>query len=329
MKSRVALVTGANGFVGSHLVRALLSHGYTVRAMVRETSDRTLLDGLNPELVFADVTDPASLGPVLAGVDIVFHVAGAIAAFDQAGFDRVNYGGTAALVDACLELALPPERFVLVSSIAAAGPSSPERPRTEFDEPTPVSMYGRSKLRAEDELDRLRGRVATTIIRPPVVYGPGDHATLDLFKATQKRLVPRLSGPPRPMSFVFVRDLVEGMIEAATAEGGVNETFFLCGPESGTMVDFHMAIAGAMGVSPLVIPIPMPVLSLAGEAAHHVQRFRGRPAPFGRDKVAEARQIAWTHSIEHARNRFGFDPKTGLKQGVREALDWYQEKGWL
>lgn len=131
------------------------------------------------------------------------------------------------------------------------------------------------------------------------------------------------------MSFVYVEDLVNGMIDAALSAGGENETFFLCGPESGTMVDFHMAIADAMGVRPFVVPIPMPVLSLAGEAAHHLQRLRGRPAAFGRDKVQEARQIAWTYTIDRAAQRFGYRPKTMLREGVAAALSWYQEHGWL
>jgi nucleoside-diphosphate-sugar epimerase len=298
--------------------------------MVRKSSDLSLLTGSGAEHVQGDVADGASLNLCVEGADVVFHVAGAIAAFDQDGFDRVNVEGTRNLIRACLSAVKRPSRFMLVSSIAAAGPSTPDRPLTEADEPAPVSMYGRSKLRAEQVVhEELTGLMPWTIIRPPIVYGPGDTATLDLFKSTAAGVAPRIMGDDRPMSFVYVRDLVEGMITASTSAAAADETFFLCGPQTGTMADFHNAIARALGVSPMTIPVPLFALSLAAELAHQYQRLRGKPRPFGRDKVSEARQAAWTHSIEHARACFGYDPKVDFAEGVPPTLAWYRRKEWM
>jgi dihydroflavonol-4-reductase len=325
----IALVTGANGFVGSHLVRALTSAGWTVRAMVRKTSDLSLLKDVPCDYAYGDVTDRGSLDAAVDGADVIFHVAGAISSLTQAGFDRINRDGTVNLVDACLKTKRPPGRFLLVSSIAAAGPSTRERRRTEADEPEPVSMYGFSKLAGELALQPLSGHIDTTIVRPPIVYGPGDTATLDLYKSVQQGVIPRVSGGDRPLSLVHVSDLVRGMIAAATHPAAVGQTFYLCGPEDRTMVEFQLEIARQLSKKPFVVPIPLSILRLAGEAAHQWQSFRGKPRPFGRDKVAEAVQDSWAMDPTHAAETIGFQGAITLSEGIADAVVWYRSHGWL
>lgn len=324
-----ALVTGANGFVGSHLVRHLLDRGDDVRAMVRATSNLALLDGVEPDWVHADITDPESLVAAVDGVDVVFHVAGAISALDQAGFDRVNRDGTVHLIDACLAAHSRPRRFVLVSSIAAAGPSDGEHAATEADEPRPVSMYGRSKRAGELATSALDGQIDVSIVRPPVVYGSGDSATFDLFRAIARGVSPRQTGDPPRMSFVHVHDLVRGMRLVATSDAAVGRTYFLVGPDEGTMFDFQAAIARAMNARPLAVPVPPWAMRLAGGAASGWQRMVGRAQPFGRDKVVEALQPGWLYSGARARDEVGFVGSVGFDEGVAEALAWYRDKGWL
>jgi nucleoside-diphosphate-sugar epimerase len=325
----IALVTGANGFVGSHLVRALLHDGWTVRAMVRKTSDLSLLQDVRCYFAYGDVTDPGSLDAAVSGADVIFHVAGAISSLTQSGFDRINRDGTVNLVDACLKAAQPPRRFLLVSSIAAAGPATRERRRTEHDEPKPVSMYGYSKLAGETALQPLLGHIDTTIVRPPIVYGPGDTATLDLYTSVQQGVIPRVSGGDRPLSLIHAADLVRGMILAATHSAAVGQTFYLCGPEDRTMVEFQLEIARQLSKKPIVLPIPLSVLRLAGEAAHQWQSFRGKPRPFGRDKVAEAVQESWAMDPTHAAETIGFQGAITLSEGIADAIAWYRSHGWL
>lgn len=324
-----ALVTGANGFVGSHLVRHLLDQGDEVRAMVRATSNLSLLEGVEPEWAHADVTDPASLRAAVDGVDVVFHVAGAISALDQAGFDRVNRDGAAWLAAACLEAERRPTRFVLVSSIAAAGPSDGQRPATEDDEPAPVSMYGRSKRAGELAMTALDGAIPVSIVRPPVVYGSGDSATFDLFKAISRGVSPRPTGTVPCMSFVHVHDLVRGMRAVATHPAAEGRTYFLVGPDEGTMFDFQEAIARAMQARPLAVPVPPWAMKIAGNAASAWQKTVKRAQPFGRDKVVEALQPGWHFSGDRARDEVGFQGTVGFDEGIAEALAWYRDKGWL
>jgi nucleoside-diphosphate-sugar epimerase len=325
------LVTGANGFVGSHLVRHLLAEGQEVHALVRHTSDLRLLEGLSPQYAYGDVTDEASLAESMkAGFDVVYHVAGVIAALDQAGFDRVNRDGARKVAAAALAAARPPSRMLLVSSIAAGGPSTADRPRTEAEPAAPVSLYGHSKLGGEQVWkEALEGRIPWTIVRPPIVYGPGDTATLDLFVAARRGVSPRILGPPAPLSYIHVDDLIRLLQAAAEHPGGVGGTFYGCSPGHGPMVEFQHAIGRAVGRSVVNVPIPRTLAWLAGEGASLVQAWQKRPRPFGRDKIVEALQRGWWMDDTAARTCLGWEGRIGWDEGLAGTVAWYREKGWL
>jgi dihydroflavonol-4-reductase len=326
-----ALVTGANGFVGAHLVRELLGVGWDARAMMRRSSDSTRLSDLAPEIVRADLLEPASLAPAVAGVDVIFHVAGAIAALDPTGFDRVNRVGTANLVAAVAAAgnSRGPRHLVHVSSLAAAGPSGSDAPVRDGAMPCPVSAYGRSKLAAEAALEPLRGRVPVTVVRPPSVYGSGDTATLDLFRAVQRHVILAQTGSERRMSFVHAGDLARGLREAAESLPPEWRVLYLTGPEDSSLTGFQREIARAMRVRAVEVPIPDSVLRVAGAAADIVSRWTGRARPFGRDKVAEGLARGWLVTNDLARREIGYAPKIRLADGIAEALAWYRARRWL
>lgn len=297
--------------------------------MVRRTSNLDLLADADASLLYGDVADVGSMRAAFDGADVVFHVAGAIASLDQAGFDRVNRDGTANVAQAALEAARPPRRVVLVSSIAAGGPSTPERPRHEDDEPAPVSRYGRSKLGAERAIELLRDKIEYAIVRPPIVFGSGDSATLELYRGVHRRVAVRVGGPPRRLSYVHVRDLVEGLELVGTHPSALHQAFHLCGPETGTMLEFQQAIARVMGVRPVEIYVPEVVMAAAGFVADRWQQLTKKPRPFGGDKVIEARQAGWWMDDEKARRLLGFVGKVTLEEGIREAIPWYGERRLL
>jgi len=166
-----ALVTGASGFIGSNLVDRLLPEGVSVKCLVRRRSNLAWLKHLPVTLVTGDFQEPASLAPAVADTEVVFHVAGATRAPRRALYFRGNFEATRNLLRACENYGPADQKFILISSLAAAGPSEGV-PLTEDQPPRPVSAYGESKLWAERAVLEFSQKRPATIIRPPAVYGP-------------------------------------------------------------------------------------------------------------------------------------------------------------
>ncbi len=210
-----ALITGASGFIGAHLATALTGQGHHVRCLVRPSSRVDHLSDLGAELAFGDVTDPHSVATATKGVDVVFHLAGLIKALNYDELLRVNEQGSRNVAQACADQGKPPV-MILVSSLAAAGPSQSDRPRLETDPAQPVSNYGRSKRAGELAATSFADRIPLTIVRPPVVFGEGDLSMLSMvrpIKLLRLHLVPGFTG--RRASMIHAADLVAGLITAA------------------------------------------------------------------------------------------------------------------
>ena len=206
------LVTGATGFLGSHVAEQLARQGHAVRVLVRRTSDRTFLQGFEAEEALGEVTQPESLPAVVDGVEAIVHAAGLTKARSAAEFEAVNARATSELARAAAGSGV--QRFLYVSSLAAAGPSADGRPRTEEMPLEPISAYGRSKARAEAHVREQVGDERWTIIRPPIVYGPGDRALLPVFRMVACGVVPLVGFGSRHYSLIHVSDLVRGIAEA-------------------------------------------------------------------------------------------------------------------
>ena len=343
MAPQPVLVTGASGFIGGRLVRRLIQRHRRVSCLVRANSRRDELQSAGAQLLTGDVTDRSSVDRALAQAQAgtVFHLAGLVKAQRRADFMRVNAGGVETVAAACADRAGPPV-LVVVSSLAAGGPCAADQLRVEGDTPAPVSNYGASKLAGEQAADRYAGAVPITIVRPPIVFGPGDRGTLEIFRPIARRglhIVPgsESGARARRFSLVYVDDLVEALLLAAAKGERLRErgspgqgVYFIAGEDNPTYAQFGQDIAKALGQKPPVIMrVPGPLLRLAGIGGDVLARVRRRPGWISSDKISEALAGSWSCSSAKARAHLGWAPAASLADRLRETAAWYRHAGWL
>ncbi len=326
------LVTGASGFIGNALVARLVERGHSVRALVRPTSRVGELVRAGAELVSGDIAHPSSLAPGVEGCDAVFHLAGAVKALRQEDLVRANAEGTRHVAEACAALGQPPV-LVYVSSLAAAGPARDGRPLTEEDPPAPVSAYGRSKLRGEEEVRGLAGRVPASIVRPPIVYGPADKEMMPpLLRMARLGLVLRAGFAEKRYSLVHVSDLCDGLLQIAErgrriGAAGPQGVYYLDGGGIHTWDEIASSACAALGRRALVVPVPEVVSYAVAAGASLRAAATGKAAILSLDKLSEMRQRAWTCSSDRARREVGFTPRYQLADGMRDTVAWFRERG--
>jgi len=320
------LITGANGFLGSALARRLASDGHQVRGLVRAGSDASPLDGAGVERVTGDVTDEASVERALEGTEVVFHLAGLRRAPERSAFFRVNAEGTRTVCDAMLRVGA--RRMVLAGSLAAVGPSTPDRPRVETDPFAPEEWYGESKAEAERIALGTAG-LEVTVARPPRILGPGDRENLVFFRLVKRGVRLEIGGGPRPLSVVDVDDVVELLVQLATGPEAVGETFFVPGPDQTTLEEIQSLGAEVLGVRTRVLRLSPRRLRALAAMADGFSRLTGRHLPLNRKLARQLLAPAWTCSGEKARELLGWVPRIDARTSIARSAAWYQARGWL
>ncbi|RLU80142.1 short-chain dehydrogenase [Streptomyces griseocarneus] len=321
------LVTGAAGFVGRRLCAILTAQGAHVTALVHRTP--LPYGGIRPAI--GDLTTAEGMRGVRAaadGAEYVIHLAAVVKSRSCPGYWRCNAEGTANLARILAAAPLPPRRLVLCSSLAAAGPSLPGRPRTEDDPPAPVSHYGRSKLAGEQAVRKCADRLGAVVIRPPIVYGPGDPAFLPtLLPMVRKGLVLKAGVGPKRYSLIHVDDLCAALLAATErgttmrSEGSSSGVYSVSDGQEYTWQRLCRTAADVMGYRPpLLIPVPHTVTRAVAIGAEAAGRLRGTVPALNRDKVRELNCAAWACSSARAGQDLGFTPSIQLPEGIASFL---------
>jgi nucleoside-diphosphate-sugar epimerase len=363
-----ALVTGATGFLGTHLVRELLRQGFEVTCLRRATSDVAHLGPLRVRMKVADVTQAETLPSAIEGADVVFHLAGLTRALHPGQLAAVNAAGTRHLLAACAAQAGPPV-VVLVSSLAAAGPSLADRPREENAPAVPVSHYGRSKRAAEVVAHEFADRLPITVVRPPLVFGQGDRSVLAIFRPIRRWGVHLVPGfVDRRLSLIHATDLATALVAAARngtrlraematvpAEGPrilrlpsnnvpsgqpcrslepenripSRGYYHVACDEHPTYAELGCRASLALGRGAVVLRTPQWLAWATAGVSELAGRLRRRPLVFNWDKAREATAGSWTCSPERVKRELGWSCAADLDARLRETIAWYREQGWL
>jgi len=320
---KTVFLTGATGFVGSHAASRFLAAGWRVRGLVRRP-DRPGLLPAGVEAVPGDLSNvPAG---AIEGADAIVHVAGVTRARSRSGYFDVNARATEALARAAAAVS-PAAKFVLVSSQSAAGPSREGRPVAESDPPRPVSWYGESKLEGERAVERV-WKGDWTVVRPAVVYGPGDPGMLQLFSLIARGWAPVLAGGACRIQLIWAGDLARVLLAAADDRGLSGRRGFAAGPAM-TTKELALFAGSLRRPRARMLPIPAFAVRAAGMLESAREALTRKSRPFNRDKAREILQPDWVCDAEPFLRDAGVNDLRPWKEGIAETLGWYQREGWL
>jgi nucleoside-diphosphate-sugar epimerase len=277
------------------------------------------------EQVRGHLADREALARAATGRDVIFHAAGLTAAVDEPEYLRANRDGTGALIEAAEHAGTA--RFVYISSMAAAGPARRGQPLQGDEPPAPVTAYGRSKL-AGESLVRA-SRLAWTILRPPMVYGPRDREVLKVFQLARFGIAPVFGDGTQELSAIHASDLAGALVSVSTAEAAAGGTYYPCHPQVFTSTAFVRAVGAAAGTRVRILRIPLPVGRLALAATGALARAAGRATILNTDKANEFFQAAWTGDSARLTRDTGWHAEHDVTSGLADTWRWYRSARWL
>jgi nucleoside-diphosphate-sugar epimerase len=326
------LITGGTGFIGSRLALRCLAEGHEVAVLGQENTDaessnRRHLEAQGAEVITASVTDRERLFAVMQGIERVYHLAAAQheANVPDQHFWEVNVTGTQHLLDASVKAGV--KRFIHGSTIGVYGAAS----SGIIDEQSPLqpdNIYGETKLEGEKRVLRQRDQLPVVIVRISETYGPGDYRLLKLFKAIQKRVFLMVGNGQNVHHLIYIDDLVEGLILAATVTSAVGETFVLAGKETLTTDEMVATIAAQLGTQIPRWRAPLPLLQAAATVLEKSLQPLGIQPPLHRRRLDFFRK-SFVISPDKSDKLLGFVPQWRFKDGVRATAQWYAEMGYL
>jgi len=323
------LITGATGFIGSHLADRLHAKGYTLRCLVRPTSDLHWIRHLPVEYIYGDLFDERALTSAVRDVDYVYHVAGLTKARTPEEYFKGNHDATSNILAVVRSNHSKLRRFIHVSSQAAVGPSPRGAVVNEESLYHPITTYGKSKMAAEKECLNAMKEFPLTIVRPPAVYGPRDKDIFEFFNTMNKRLQPMIGFNEKTVSLIHVSDLVDGIIQAGEHSSGAGQTYFISSERFYTWREVGGVTSRILGKKALRINVPEFAVYMIGGISELYSLITRKAVLINLEKAKDIVQDAWTCSVEKAVRELGFHQQISLEEGIKETVAWYKSNGWL
>jgi nucleoside-diphosphate-sugar epimerase len=322
------LITGATGFVGSHVVEISPGYKFQLRALVRKPADVNRLEGAGIECVPGSLEDAGALRRAMEGVTAVLHLAAATKARTPDEYQRANVAGTQAVIEAMLATEPRPARLVYLSSLAAVGPPVNGRPVTRDDPPRPLTTYGRTKLAGEKVCEVASDRIQVAILRAPAVYGPRDRDVFEFFRLANIGIVPLPRAATGRVQMIHVRDLARALLLAATSSAA-RGVYHVAEARAYGWEEMARMVGEAVGKRVRVPRIPTSVIVAAASVSETLSGLMGKSTIFNREKAEELTVPGWLCETELARRDFGFETHIALREGFNETANWYKLNGWL
>jgi len=329
MGKNISVVTGATGFVGSHMVDLLLAKGHEVRCVVRKSSNLKWLENKNVKIFNFGLSDKEGLKEIIKDADFIYHIAGVVKSKSKDGYFKGNVEPTRNVLDACLQVNPNIKRILIVSSMTACGPTKIGKPVNENTPENPITTYGESKFMQEQLAKSYMDKLPITIVRPPAVYGPRDTEIYLVFKTYKQGLMTLVGFNKKELSLVHVSDLVNGIYLASINENSKGKTYFISSDEITNWTEVSKILEDVFKKKAIKINIPHPVVYLIAAIAQFFSIFSKKPATFNLEKARDFVQEAWTCDISKAVKELNFHPAMSTEEGIRQTIEWYKSEKWL
>lgn len=324
-----AFITGGTGFVGSHLIDLLIEKGFDIVTLKRPSSNLRWLDGKKVKFIEGDLFSRNVIKEAVESTDYVFHIAGVVKSKTAEGFEKNNYIATKNLLEIVNEVNKNLKKFVYISSQAVCGPSPDAEPIDEEYTPRPITTYGKTKLKAENEVLKYSKNMPVTIIRPPAVFGERDSEIFVYFKTINMGLNTVIGFDEKLISLVYIKDLVKGIYLSAINNNADGNIFFICYDRPFSWKEIGDLTARLMNKRTLKIKIPHFIVYTAGAAAQFFSLFSKNAATLNLEKCKDITRKYWICSNKKAKELLGFSTDYTIEEAFRNTICWYKENKWL
>jgi len=326
---QTAVVTGANGFVGSHLVDLLLENNYIVHCITRKSSDLKWLNGKDVQIFDTGLMDKVGLRKAFQGADYIYHVAGVVKSKKPEGYFHGNVETTRVLLETAIEFKDTIKKFLIVSSQTAAGPSHNGKVISEDDPCNPITTYGRSKLAEEELAKSFMDQLPITICRAPAVFGERDTEIFIFFQTFSKGLMTTIGFDKKLISLIYVKDLVRGFMLAAEYEKSAGQTYFISSEKYYTWDEVGKITSKVLSKKPIKIKVPHSIVYSIAAIAQVIASFSSKPATLNIEKARDLTRNAWICDTSKAIRELNYHQSFSLEEGIKRTCDWYKSQNWI
>ena len=326
---QTAVVTGANGFVGSHLVDLLLENNYIVHCITRKSSDLKWLNGKDVQIFDTGLMDKVGLRKAFQGADYIYHVAGVVKSKKPEGYFHGNVETTRVLLETAIEFKDTIKKFLIVSSQTAAGPSHNGKVISEDDPCNPITTYGRSKLVEEELAKSFMDQLPITICRAPAVFGERDTEIFIFFQTFSKGLMTTIGFDKKLISLIYVKDLVRGFMLAAEYEKSAGQTYFISSEKYYTWDEVGKITSKVLSKKPIKIKVPHSIVYSIAAIAQVIASFSSKPATLNIEKARDLTRNAWICDTSKAIRELNYHQSFSLEEGIKRTCDWYKSQNWI
>ena len=325
-KSKI-VITGANGFIGSHLAEYMSSKGFDVHCLVRKTSNLQWIENKGFTFHKCGLTDIEDLKIAFKDAKYIFHLAGTVSALKYEDYLFGNVELTKNVLEAALSV--NPDKILITSSLAVTGPTTKDNPLNENAGFNPTVQYGKAKVAQEKLCQEYFDRLNITIARPSPITGEREVEMFEFIQSINNGIFPKVGYNEKYVNIIHITDLIDAFYKMVITDKTSGEAYFICSEKAYSRTEIAAVSAQLLKKKPFTLALPHFIIFIAGFFSGLFGKIIGKPQTFDYEKAKEGVQEAWLGSVEKAKNDFGFEQKVSLIEGLKIAIDWYKAKKWL